>query len=282
MNHSNHYQLISSVLHWLVENQQSQPSLKKIASQFGLSEFHLQRTFHEYVGVSPKQFLKFLGKHEAVNRLRSGQTVFDTALEIGLSGPGRLHDLIVTTESVTPGQVRQAGQGLQMQFGFGPSPFGRALVAWTTRGISFLGFCHNGKPREALQELKQQWSCVELHENQEAAEKTISNIFSTAEGTPTKIWLRGSPFQLKVWEALLKIPVAEQCSYGNLAQYIGKPTASRAVGSAVGRNPVAWLIPCHRVLTSLGALGGYRWGTETKEVMLAFEKSRTLRLVQHH
>lgn len=280
MNHANHYQLISRALHWLVENQKSQPTLVHIAKEFGLSEFHLQRTFQEYVGVSPKQFLKYLGKQEAVRRLKSGQTVFDTALDIGLSGPGRLHDLIITTESVTPGELRKSGQGVEMEFGFGPSPFGTALIAWTSRGISFLGFCEQGDCHEALAEMKQQWPGVEFSENRQAACTRVERIFATPDGIPTRIWLRGSPFQLKVWEALLNIPLSENCSYGQVARYVGQPKASRAVGSAVGRNPVAWLIPCHRVITSLGTLGGYRWGTQTKEVMLAFEKSRSLRYAQ--
>ena len=275
MNHSNHYQLIARVLKWLVENQKSQPTLDHIASEFELSEFHLQRTFQEYVGVSPKQFIKFLGKQEAISRLKSGQTVFDTALDIGLSGPGRLHDLIVTTESVTPGQIRQSGLGVQMKYGFGSSPFGTALVAWTSRGISFLGFCDQDNRLQALAELKQQWPGVELSENTRMAVEKIDQIFASTGDIPTRIWLRGSPFQLKVWEALLKIPHSGGCSYGQLARHIGQPKAGRAVGSAVGQNPVAWLIPCHRIITSLGTLGGYRWGTQTKEVMLAFEKSRS-------
>jgi AraC family transcriptional regulator of adaptative response/methylated-DNA-[protein]-cysteine methyltransferase len=282
MTHSNHYQLISSVLQWLVENQKSQPALDHIAHEFGLSEFHLQRTFQEYVGVSPKQFLKFLGKQEAIRRLKDGQTVFDTALDIGLSGPGRLHDLIITTESVTPGQIRQSGHGVEMQYGFGSTPFGTALVAWTSRGISFLGFCDEDSRNRTLADLKQQWPGVTLSENGPAAGKTADKIFATPDGVPTRIWLRGSPFQLKVWEALLKIPLSENCSYGQVAIHIGQPKASRAVGSAVGSNPVAWLIPCHRVITSLGTLGGYRWGTQTKEVMLAFEKSRSHRYAQQN
>ena len=236
-----------------------------------ISEFHLQKTFQELAGVSPKQFLKHLGKEAAKKRLLGGQTVLDTAFDLGLSGPGRLHDLLVSTEAVTPGQVRQSGRGLSMKYGFGNTPFGDALIAWTPRGISFLGFCHQHGRDQSLTGLIDQWPETEFHEQTKQAGAYLNKVFHHESNVQLDVWLRGSPFQLKVWEALLKVPPASHCTYGQIAKHIGKPDASRAVGTAIGRNPISWLIPCHRVITSMGTLGGYRWGMETKQVMIAME-----------
>jgi AraC family transcriptional regulator of adaptative response/methylated-DNA-[protein]-cysteine methyltransferase len=268
------FENVSRILYWLVENQSEQPTLTQLSRRFGTSEFHLQRTFQEFAGVSPKQFLKYLSKKEAIARLRGGQTVLETALDIGMSGPGRLHDLLVTTEAVTPGQIRGSGQGINMHFGVGETPFGNALVAWTDRGVSFLGFCHKHGRAQTLESLKGQWPSVCLNEEPINAQKLLNSIFENPKASPIKVWLRGSPFQLKVWEALLKIPPAAHCSYGQIAQHIGKPNASRAIGTAIGRNPVSWLIPCHRVITSMGTMGGYRWGVETKQAMIGVESAR--------
>lgn len=274
MNDSRHFETISQLLYWLVDNQHEQPGLKQLSSQFGISEFHLQKVFQEFVGVSPKQFLKFLGKEEAKSRLRQGQTVLDTAMDIGLSGPGRLHDLLVTTESVTPGQLRLPAHTIQMDYGFGVSPFGEALIAWTDRGISFLGFCRQGGRAESLDGLKNQWPETILHESPDEATQQLDKVFSDYGASPIKVWLRGSPFQLKVWEALLHIPSSAHCTYGQIAHYLGNPKASRAVGTAIGRNPISWLIPCHRVITSMATLGGYRWGLDTKQAMIGLESAR--------
>lgn len=270
-----HYETIAGALYWLVENQHSQPSLRQISRQFGISEFHMQKIFQEFAGVSPKQFLKYLGKEEAIARLKQGQSVLDSALDIGLSGPGRLHDLLVSTEAITPGEARRFGQGVKMQYGFGPSPFGEALVAWTPRGISFLAFCHQLGSDHSMNELRSQWRGADFSEFPEQAFSLLTSIFSTKDNSQLKVWLRGSPFQLKVWEALLKIPSSVHCTYGQIAEFLGNPKASRAVGTAVGRNPVSWLIPCHRVITGMGTVGGYRWGIETKQALIGLEASRS-------
>jgi AraC family transcriptional regulator of adaptative response/methylated-DNA-[protein]-cysteine methyltransferase len=222
--------------------------------------------------VTPKQYLKHLTRNEALRRLREGETVLDAALGSGLSGPGRLHDLLVTTEALTPGEARRRGDGVSMNWGTGQTPFGPALVAWTDKGITFLGFCTGKSADQALSELQAQWPDAVL--SQAAAQPLLDHAFSGAGEQPLKVWLRGSPFQLKVWEALLAIPQGLHCSYGSLAQSLDHPKASRAVGTAVGRNPVSWLIPCHRVITSLGGPGGYRWGIDTKLAMIAFEATR--------
>lgn len=278
MNTSRHFETISQALYWLVENQQEQPTLKQMSHHFKISEFHLQKTFQELAGVSPKQFLKHLGKEAAIDRLKNGQSVLDTAIDVGLSGPGRLHDLLVTTEAVTPGEVRHSQQTLVMNYGFGLTPFGDALIAWTSRGISFLGFCHQLGREKTLAGLRNQWPDVELLERPEQAGSYLRNVFENENNVELDIWLRGSPFQLKVWEALLRIPFASHCTYGQIAESLGNPGASRAVGTAIGKNPISWLIPCHRVITSLGTLGGYRWGVETKQAMNAIEASKARKI----
>ncbi len=274
MNKRQQNDLMAEALYWLVEHQQQQPSLGQLSSHIGLSQSHLQRTFQEHVGVSPKQFLKYLTKEQALRRLQGGETVLDTAIDCGLSGPGRLHDLIVTTEAMTPGEARNAGSEVEISYGFGMTPFDDALVAWTARGISFLAFCHHTGRPEALRQLHQQWSGASFLESQDNAERFLNDVFAKTRSQPLRVWLRGSPFQLKVWEALLAIPPGTHCTYGQIAAYLDRPKASRAVGTAVGRNPVSWLIPCHRVITSMGTLGGYRWGTDTKQALIAFESAR--------
>jgi len=271
MDTQQHYQLIGEALHWLCHNQHQQPGLEELAAHIGLSPHYLQRLFQQWVGISPKQFLKYLTKNQAIKRLRRGQTVFDSALDVGLSGPGRLHDLLITTEAVTPGEARRQGAGVEIGYGYGFTPFGEALLAWTDRGICFLGFCHEKGREYSWQHLTDQWPDAKPREHHALAIEKLSGIFTERAHTNLKIWLRGSPFQLQVWEALLQIPTGTHCTYGQLASFTGNAKASRAIGTAVGRNPVSWLIPCHRVINSLGALGGYRWGMDTKQAIIGFE-----------
>ena len=268
------YDRVATALHWMVRHQQEQPELADIAAQVGWSEAHLQKTFQEFVGVSPKQFLKFLTREQALQRLRRGATVLDATWDSGLSSPGRLHDLLVTTTALTPGEARRGGKGVSMDYGVGATPFGPSLLAWTSRGITFLAFCESKPEAQALEELKAQWPDADLHRDDRQAAKNLSGIFDGATQEPLRLWLRGSPFQLAVWEALLTIPAGAHTTYGNLARLLGKPKASRAVGTAVGRNPVCWLIPCHRVITRTAALGGYRWGPDTKQALIGFEAAR--------
>jgi AraC family transcriptional regulator of adaptative response/methylated-DNA-[protein]-cysteine methyltransferase len=271
MNSKQHYQLIAEALHWLCQNQQDQPSLAELADHVGLSPHYMQRLFQEWTGVSPKQFLKYLTKVQAMERLRQGNTVLDTAISSGLSGPGRLHDLLITTEAMTPGEAKSKGRGVDVNYGYGMTPFGEALLAWTDKGVCFLGFCHEAGKQHAWDNFNQQWPDANLVENNQEASEMLEEIFNETEHKPLKVWLRGSPFQLKVWEALLSLPTGSHCTYGQLAAFTGNAGASRATGSAVGRNPVSWLIPCHRVINSLGGLGGYRWGTNTKQAIIGYE-----------
>jgi AraC family transcriptional regulator of adaptative response/methylated-DNA-[protein]-cysteine methyltransferase len=271
MNSQQHYLLIAQALHWLCQNQKNQPSLEELARHIGLSPHYMQRLFQEYTGVSPKQFLKYLTRVQAMDRLRRGETVLDSAIESGLSGPGRLHDLLIPTQAMTPGEAKRKGLGVDVEYGYGITPFGEALLAWTDKGVCFLGFCHEAGKQHTRDHFKQQWPDANLTENNSAASKRLAEIFTENDHKQLKVWLRGSPFQLKVWEALLKLPAGSHCTYGQLAAFTGSAGASRAIGSAVGRNPVSWLIPCHRVINSLGGLGGYRWGTNTKQAMIGYE-----------
>ena len=271
MKSQDHYQLIAEALHWLCQNQQDQPGLEELANHVGLSPHYLQRLFQEWAGVSPKQFLKYLTKTQAMERLVQGQTVLDSALSSGLSGPGRLHDLLITTQAMTPGEAKKKGLGVEVNYGYGITPFGEALLAWTDRGVCFLGFCHEEGKQHTLDEFKGQWPDASLTQNSPEATDKLTEIFNEKERKQLKVWLRGSPFQLRVWEALLSLPAGTHCTYGQLAAFSGNAGASRATGSAIGRNPVSWLIPCHRVINSLGALGGYRWGTNTKQAIIGYE-----------
>ena len=271
MNSQHHYQLIAEALHWLCQNQKEQPSLEELANHVGLNPQYLQRVFQEWAGVSPKQFLKYLTKAQAMERLQQGQTVFDSALSSGLSGPGRLHDLLISTQAMTPGEAKRKGLGVDVSYGYGDTPFGEALLAWTDRGVCFLGFCHEQGKAHIREHFTQQWPDANLKESDLEAKNKLAQIFNVKEPKQLKVWLRGSPFQLRVWEALLKLPTGIHCTYGQLASLSGHAGASRATGSAIGRNPVSWLIPCHRVINSLGTLGGYRWGTDTKQAMIGYE-----------
>ncbi len=268
--------MAARAIHWLIEQREAKPSLQSLAAHLGLSEAHVQKTFQANVGLSPKQFLSLLTRDEAMKRLRRGETVLDAALNSGLSGPGRLHDLLIRTEAMTPGEARRRGEGVAMDFGFGSTPFGKAMLAWSERGISFLGFATNAFEEPLIEHLAQQWPDATLSRDNSGAAKRLNAIFDDTQRQPLRIWLRGSPFQLKIWEALLRIPPDHHVSYGQLARWVGKDNASRAVGTAVGRNPIAWLIPCHRVITSSGALGGYRWGLHTKQLMIGMEATGNL------
>ena len=276
MQSNRHFELIAGAIRWVADHQLQQPDLDCLAAAVGVSPHHLQRTFQAWAGVSPKQFLKSLTRHAALERLMAGTNVLDTSISVGLSGPGRLHDLLVTTEALTPGEIRKRGQGVRLEYGFGETPFGQALACWSPRGLSFLGFCQESGAREALAALQGTWTQAEFSEHPQTAQSVLDKVFSNRRNKPLRLWLSGSPFQLKVWEALLAIPEGTHVSYGALARRVGQPAASRAVGSAVGANPLAWIIPCHRVIRQLGDLGGYRWGAVTKQAMIGFEASRRL------
>jgi AraC family transcriptional regulator of adaptative response/methylated-DNA-[protein]-cysteine methyltransferase len=274
MQNNPHYELVTHALRWIADHQSEQPDLKRLADEMAISPHHLQRTFQSWAGVSPKQFLKSLTRTAARDRLIFGDSVLDAALSTGLSGPGRLHDLMITTEALTPGEIRKRGLGTHLYYGYGESLFGKTLVSWTSRGLHFVGFCQERGSENAFASLTRQWENADFHEDSDGAQTWLDVMFSDSNDKPIPLWLRGSPFQLKIWEALLAVPEGAHITYGQLAARSGNASASRAVGNAVGKNPLAWIIPCHRVIRQMGEPGGYRWGEVTKLAMIGYEASR--------
>lgn len=268
------YGRIEAAIHYLEENFQAQPTLAEIAAHVGLSEYHFQRLFSRWAGTSPKRFLQFLTIQHAKKLLAESQSILDTAYEAGLSSPSRLHDLFVTHEAITPGEFKQKGAGLTIQYGFNDSPFGECLIALTERGICGLQFVANGDREATLDELKASWPQAKFVADEEATRPFIDPIFNLTEADERPslpLYLKGTNFQIQVWQALLQISTGTAVSYGTVAQMIGNPKAFRAVGSATGSNPIAYLIPCHRVIQQAGNLGNYRWGTSRKKAILGWE-----------
>jgi AraC family transcriptional regulator of adaptative response/methylated-DNA-[protein]-cysteine methyltransferase len=270
------YQRIEEAIRYLSDNFRQQPSLAQVAARVGLSEYHFQRLFRRWAGVSPKRFLQFLTAEHARGVLQASGSVLEAAWESGLSGGGRLHDLTVALHAATPGEIKSRGAGLTIRYGFHPTPFGEALIAATTRGICALAFVQ-GSREEALATVRPQWDNADFVRDQQATAALAERIFSRREqqiGVPPALHVQGTNFQIKVWQALLCLPAGSATTYGDIAAAIGAPGAARAVGSAVGQNPVAWLIPCHRVIRKTGVLGGYRWGAVRKQAMLGWEAAQ--------
>ncbi len=261
---------MADAIAWLAEHYVDQPSLDDAAASVGMSPFHFQRRFTDSIGVSPKKFIQYLTLDHAKTALRARQSVLDAAFDAGLSGPSRLHDLFVTHEGMTPGQWKDSGAGLTLSYGWHDSPFGRCIIVSTGGGVCGLGFERNNDAAETLEDLATHWPEATLREDASVTAPAAERIFGRANGD-LKLMLRGTPFQLKVWEALLRIPSGTVITYSDLAAAVDRPDAVRAVASAVARNPVSWLIPCHRVLRTTGALGGYRWSLDRKRAMLALE-----------
>jgi AraC family transcriptional regulator of adaptative response/methylated-DNA-[protein]-cysteine methyltransferase len=271
------YARIERAIRYLDEHRAQQPSLATVARQAGLSEFHFQRLFTRWAGISPKRFVQHQTAEVLKELLLDNRPILEAAYEAGLSGPSRAHDLMVNSEAVTPGDFARAGAGLTVRYGFHPSPFGDCLIATTKHGICHLAFIGPVSWREALDRLRREWPNAFIIADAEETAAAAQRVFPGPGESPTpglSIHVKGTNFQLKVWRALLALPDGTLTSYGALASAIGDPQASRAVGTAVGRNPISWLIPCHRVLRSTGALGGYAWGTDRKRVMLALERAR--------
>lgn len=266
------YAVIGRVLAWLGENWQGQPDLDAIAAAAGLSPFHLQRLFTRYVGVSPKKYVQYLTLAHAKRCLDDSRSVLDAAFEAGLSGPGRLHDLFVTHEALTPGEWKRRGEGVALRYGWHDSPFGDCLVVASGRGVCGLAFAGADGHAAALADLRRNFADASLIEDGEATRAHAEAAFA---GAPVHLVLRGTPFQLKVWEALLHIPAGALTTYADLAARMGRPEAARAVAGAVARNPVSWLIPCHRVIRAEGTISGYRWSPERKRTILAWEAARS-------
>ena len=267
------YETIAGVIRFLDERVDEQPTLEDVAGRVGSSPAHLQRVFKRWAGVSPKRFLQVATAATAKDLLRGHESVLDASYGSGLSGPGRLHDLIVAVDGVTPGEYKSRGEGLTIRWGWHDSPFGPALIAVSERGVVALYFSAEGVEDESR--LRAEWSGATLVEDPTATRIVANAAFGG--GGSISLLLKGTNLQVKVWEALLRIPDGHAVTYGDVARAIDRPDAVRAVASAVGRNPVSWLIPCHRVLRSTGALGGYHWGLDRKRVMLTWEAARTSR-----
>lgn len=272
------YDRVAQAIRFIADNRLEQPSLDEVAGAMGLSPFHAQRVFTRWAGVSPKRFLGLLTVEHAKTLLRSTESVMGAAYEVGLSGASRLHDLFVGFEAMTPGEYRTAGADLTLRWGVQETPFGPALLVVTERGLARLAFLEAQTTAEALAEARDDWPLGELVADDAATRRAAEAAFgSAAERGNLKLLVKGTPFQVQVWRALLRVPEGSTTTYGGLAASLGVPRASRAVGAACGRNRLGVLIPCHRVIRETGALGGYRWGLERKQALLAWESARRMR-----
>jgi AraC family transcriptional regulator of adaptative response/methylated-DNA-[protein]-cysteine methyltransferase len=272
------YSRIERAILFLQENYHRQPELREVAESVHLSEFHFHRLFRRWAGISPKRFIQFLTLEHAKKLLEGSRSVLDATYDAGLSSPGRLHDLFVNIEAMTPGEFKAQGAGLRISYGFHQSPFGECLLAATERGICGLGFNDAGGRAPILRDFQSRWPEAHWEENARHTQPYIRRIFGGEKPSgdrPITLVLRGTNFQIKVWEALLRIPMGVVVPYENLAATVCTGRAARAVGGAVGKNPIAFLIPCHRVIRKAGGIGGYHWGAARKKAMLAWEAART-------
>lgn len=270
----NDFDRIARMIRYLDEHQSRQPSLGQLAAHLGLSQFHFHRLFSRWAGITPKGFLQCLTLAHAKQVLRGGSSVLDAALDAGLSGPGRLHDLCVNFEAASPGEIKSGGAGWTIQAGFADSPFGTCLIAQSDRGICHLSFVQSRNRRWEAPAIQKDWPHARIEWGDEAS-KTAAWIFKEPTNydrrTPLRVFVRGTKFQVRVWRALLQIPRGSLASYGRIADAVGDRAAARAVGAAVGQNRLAYLVPCHRVICETGVLGEYRWGAARKKAIVAWE-----------
>ncbi len=270
------YSRIAEAIGYIQKNFKAQPALNEIAEAVHLSPFHFQRLFTDWAGISPKKFMQYISVEYAKQLLKEKQaTLFDAAYETGLSGTGRLHDLFINIEGMTPGEYKNGGEALTINYSFAESPFGSLLVASTSKGICHMGFADS--EGEAFKQLNSRFPKARYHRVVDSIQQDALFIFQKDWGklNQIKLHLSGTPFQLKVWETLLRIPKGKLTNYREIAREIGNPQASRAIGSAIANNPVAYLIPCHRVIQSSGMPGGYRWGSTRKSAMIGWEAAMT-------
>lgn len=271
------YDIVRRTLQTITERWRDQPGLETLAAEAGVQPIQLQRVFSRWAGITPKQFLQAITLDHARDLLRQSATVLDTSHELGLSGPARLHDLFVTHEAMTPGVYRAKGAGLTIRYGFHPSPFGLALVMVTEHGLAGLGFCEPGEEAGALEDMTRRWPQATYVADAGATEAMARRVFDPAAwspDTPLRVVMIGTDFEIRVWETLLRIPLGAATTYSDIAARLGKPKAARAVGRAVGRNPISFVVPCHRVLASGGTLCGYHWGLTRKRAILGWEAGR--------
>src|SRR5262245_33326633 len=277
---SRDYDQIRRAIAFLTESWAEQPSLDALAQHLELSPAHCQKLFKRWCGLSPKEFVQAITVDHARTLLNGAASVLDAAYEVGLSGGGRLHDLFVSHEAMTPGDHKRRGEGLTMSYGFHPSPFGDALLIATERGVAGLAFVDEDRAQtreDVLGDMLQRWPKAQFVAAPERTAHFARQIFDPAswrQDRPVRLVMIGTDFEVRVWETLLKIPMGRAVSYQDIARHLGQPTASRAVGSAVGRNPISFVVPCHRVLRGDGSLGGYHWGLTRKRALIGWETGR--------
>ncbi len=272
------YDRVRRALAFITARWRDQPSQDEIAAHVGLSPSHLHHVFRRWAGLTPKAFLQAITLDHARNLLRDSASVLDTSFEVGLSGPGRLHDLFVTHEAMSPGEWKAAGAGLVLSYGYHPSPFGESIVVATPRGLAGIGFVDDGDREAALADMRRRWPNASFMHDPDGTAGLARRAFDPATWraeTPLRVVLIGSDFEVRVWETLLRIPLGRATTYSDIASHIGNPKAARAVGAAVGRNPVSFVVPCHRVLGRSGALTGYHWGLTRKQAILGWEAGVT-------
>jgi AraC family transcriptional regulator of adaptative response/methylated-DNA-[protein]-cysteine methyltransferase len=274
------YDLVRRAIAFLSGTWEEQPTLERLAAHLGLSPAHTQRLFKRWCGLSPKEFVQAVTIDHARNLLAGSASVLDAAHEVGLSGAGRLHDLFVDHEAMTPGEFKRRGEGLEIAYGFHDTPFGDALLLATDRGVAGLAFVDEDKGQsrsEALADMRGRWPKAEFVEDPARTGQQAARIFDPGQWSheqPVRLVLIGTDFEIRVWQALLRIPMGRAVTYADIARHLGQPTASRAVGSAVGRNPISFVVPCHRVLRGDGQLGGYHWGLTRKRALIGWETGR--------
>ncbi len=274
---SSDYDRVCKAIIFLREHRHQQPDLVTLSAQLGLSEFHVQKLFSRWAGISPKRFLQFLTVEFAKQQMAVTGDLLSLSHEVGLSGPGRLHDLFITLEAMSPGEFKNAAQGINICYGLGETPFGLALIATTDRGVCHLSFIDHSVCDQAIQQLKTAWPSAQFEVDHKIASTLLRKIFNPENiklNKPVSLWVSGSNFQIQVWRALLQIPFSGLLSYQQLAKAMGIPKASRAVGNAIAQNPVAYLIPCHRVLRSSGEFGQYHWGENRKAALMVWEQGK--------
>ncbi|MEG4290854.1 methylated-DNA--[protein]-cysteine S-methyltransferase [Microcoleus sp. C2C3] len=276
---SEDYHRIARAIAFMRQHHLNQPNLATVAQHIGLSEYYFQRLFTQWAGISPKRFLQYLTVEYAKSKITETKSLLDLTLDVRLSSPGRLHDLFVNLEAMSPGEFKAGGAGLQIRYGIHDTPFGTSLIATTARGICNLYFLETTDEQTAAQRLRLAWKNAEIIRDQQATQSLrdlIFNLETLSEQKPLTLLVKGTNFQIQVWRALLKLPFGAIATYQTIAQLVARPTAARAVGNAIGNNPIGYLIPCHRVIRESGELGGYGWGVERKTVMLGWEASRTI------
>ncbi|WP_305986590.1 bifunctional helix-turn-helix domain-containing protein/methylated-DNA--[protein]-cysteine S-methyltransferase [Roseibium sp. MMSF_3544] len=268
------YAVVRQTLKRITEDWREQPTLEQLAKEADLQPIQLQRVFSRWAGLTPKQFLQAITLDHAKALLRDSASVLDASYEVGLSGSSRLHDLFITHEAMTPGDYRARGEGLQIAYGFHPSPFGQVLIMATDKGLAGLGFADPGEEQAALEDMCERWPSAKFVHDQDATFTYAQRVFDPEkwqEDQPLNVVMIGTDFEIRVWQTLLKIPMGQATTYSDVAAAIGKPKASRAVGTAVGRNPISFVVPCHRVLAKGGKIGGYHWGLTRKRAILGWE-----------